>query len=196
MYIVLEGMDKAGKSTIAGQIVKAMSELGMKVVHVHEPYKHAGMEGLREYVVDNRHSTYSRGVAALASRIELFKKIIQPALRDGAIVISERNFVSSLVYQGGDNPEPLLKIHQCAFEQFKLDMYPDVLVKLEVDHSTFLERLNTVGGPEDSIEHSLQAKGVFDALASRYDNAIKLATEGTKTRVIGLSELSQVINFM
>ncbi len=195
LYVVLEGMDKAGKSTLARNVVETLKEKGRDVVWVNEPF--SGSEEfltLRKLITDGKLEHNTKALIALASRIELYQQVIKPALDRGCIVISERNFISTLIYQGQDNPAPIHNIHLNTFEQLGIDLSPDMVVTLEIDYDTFKTRSIALGDL-DGIEQYLLKQENFEAYRSRYVGCVKMATQGTKTQVVSfVNQLDLIAN--
>lgn len=103
MYIVIEGQDGTGKSTQAKLLQDHFMSKGKRVVILEEP------DGDLPQAHDLHDMILSRGydlepltnvLLFTAARVELWKKIAEPALRAGDIVISTRNYWSTLAYQG------------------------------------------------------------------------------------------------
>ena len=103
MYIVIEGQDGTGKSTQAELLKKHYGDMGKEVVMLEEP------DGDLPQAHDLHDMILTRGynlepltnvLLFTAARVELWKKIAEPVLRRGGIVISARNYWSTLAYQG------------------------------------------------------------------------------------------------
>lgn len=103
MYIVIEGQDGTGKSTQAELLKKHFEEQGKEVVMLEEP------DGDLPQAHDLHDMILSRGydlepltnvLLFTAARVELWKKIAEPVLKRGGVVISARNYWSTLAYQG------------------------------------------------------------------------------------------------
>ena len=103
MYIVIEGQDGTGKSTQAELLKKHFEEQGKQVVMLEEP------DGDLPQAHDLHDMILTRGynlepltnvLLFTAARVELWKKIAEPVLRNGGVVISARNYWSTLAYQG------------------------------------------------------------------------------------------------
>jgi dTMP kinase len=100
LFVTLEGIDRAGKTTQARLLCEA---LGDRAVAVREPGGTAVGERVRELLKDPTISVDGRTEALLfaAARAALVSEVISPALAGGKIVISDRFLDSSLAYQGG-----------------------------------------------------------------------------------------------
>ncbi len=100
LFVTLEGIDRAGKTTQARLLCEA---LGDRAVAVREPGGTAVGERVRELLKDPAISVDGRTEALLfaAARAALVSEVIRPSLAGGKIVISDRFLDSSLAYQGG-----------------------------------------------------------------------------------------------
>lgn len=138
VFISFEGVDGAGKSTQLKLLLKYLDEINVEYVFTREPGGTPVSERIREILLDPTHTSVSVITEALlfaASRSELVKNVIRPALESGKTVICDRFVDSSLVYQGfaGGLPiEFLSQINQMATGALKphrtivLDLPPDV----------------------------------------------------------------------
>ena len=103
MYIVIEGQDGTGKSTQAELLKKHFEKQGKEVVMLEEP------DGDLPQAHDLHDMILTRGynlepltnvLLFTAARVELWEKIAEPVLKNGGVVISARNYWSTLAYQG------------------------------------------------------------------------------------------------
>lgn len=102
-YVVLDGPDGGGKSTHAALLVAHLQQGGREVLHLREPGSTPVGEALRALLLDPRTGDLQPLTEALlftAARAELVERVIAPALRRGAVVVAERCFCSTFVYQG------------------------------------------------------------------------------------------------
>lgn len=102
MYIVIEGQDGTGKSTQARLLKEYFESRGDEVVVMDEP------DGDLPQAHDLHDMILTRGydlepltnvLLFTAARVELWKKIAEPVLKRGGVVISARNYWSTLAYQ-------------------------------------------------------------------------------------------------
>lgn len=103
IFIVLEGPDGSGKSTMAKMIGDYYAELGKKIVFTREPGGTNISEKIRNIILDNENEEMCDEAEALlyaASRAQHVHEKILPNLEAGNVIISERYVYSSLVYQG------------------------------------------------------------------------------------------------
>ena len=102
VYIVIEGPDGTGKTTQARLLAKRLLLEGRPARYVHEPGQ--TLMGLElEKIIKNRSLARQAQTDLLlftANRIEVFSQVIQPSLRNGEVVVADRNWLSSAAYQG------------------------------------------------------------------------------------------------
>ena len=101
-FIVIEGPDGSGKTTIALRLKEILSEK-YDIVHTREPGGIDIAEQIRNIILDPKKTAMEAKTEALlyaaSRRQHLVEKVI-PALKRGSIVLCERFVYSSLVYQG------------------------------------------------------------------------------------------------
>ena len=103
LFITLEGTDGSGKTTQINRLKEYFSEKGYRVVCTREPGGTPIGEKIREIIIDKNNSEMANITEALlyaAARAQLVNEVIEPVLKDGGVVISDRFLDSSLVYQG------------------------------------------------------------------------------------------------
>ncbi len=106
-FIVIEGIDGSGKSTLCRFLIKILNSIGIeKVLLVRDPGGNFFSEKIRNLIFskDINYNLVSKKSILLmiyASRVQLLNKVIIPALNSGYYVISDRFYVSTLAYQFG-----------------------------------------------------------------------------------------------
>lgn len=101
LFIVLEGGEGSGKSTIVSFLKELFEKRGHEVVAIREPGGTEFAEKVRDiYLNTSGLSGLSVGLLMNAARQDNIEKNILPALNEGKVVISDRFSGSSLVYQG------------------------------------------------------------------------------------------------
>jgi dTMP kinase len=103
VFLTLEGGEGTGKSTLARALAELLRELGHEVVVTREPGGSPKAEALREAILAGAAKPYGPFAEAAmfyAARADHLDKLIRPALRRGAIVISDRFADSTRAYQG------------------------------------------------------------------------------------------------
>lgn len=102
-FIVLEGVDGAGKSGCIGPLRAALEAQGQRVLCVREPGGTPLGESLRSILLDPASGALSAWTEAClftAARAELVRTVIAPALQRGESVLCDRWWYSTLAYQG------------------------------------------------------------------------------------------------
>ena len=147
MFIVLEGIDGAGKSTQAKLLKLWFEERGYEVVLTKEPtdtpfgklIRRLVLTGGREGIIDGAKISHeAEALLFAADRAEHVDKLIKPALESGKIVISDRYFYSSLAYQWarGLDLEWLIDINRFAIR-------PDLVLLLDLPVKESMKRIRT-----------------------------------------------------
>jgi len=133
-YYVLEGLDGVGKSALA----KGLREHHPDWLYVAEPGGTPIADTLRKIVKKGLNgepiSCVSETLMFMAARMQLIDNIIVPALHAGKTVLSDRNWITSLMYQGHgfDKPELIKALHKSITEFMpKPDLYLYVHLSLE-----------------------------------------------------------------
>lgn len=99
IFIVIEGIDGAGKTVVALEIVERIKRLGIEVIYTHEPYTSPFSKALKQ-LSEKCLDPELEALALAADRYIHVKEVIEPALNKGIIVISDRYYYSSIAYQG------------------------------------------------------------------------------------------------
>lgn len=104
LFIVVEGIECSGKTTQLARIAAELRKKGYAVLETREPGGSAIGERIRSIVKDPAYATVIEPLTSLylfsAARRQFMKEIVQPALDAGTIVLSDRSFLSTIVFQG------------------------------------------------------------------------------------------------
>ncbi len=131
MFITLEGIDRAGKTTQAKLLARA---LGEEALLLREPGGTEASERMRELLKDPAIELDPRAELLLfcAARAELVASVIRPALAGGGEVICDRFIDSTVAYQGvgrGLGVELVERLNEAAVG----DCVPDLTILLRID---------------------------------------------------------------
>ena len=135
IFVVFEGGDGVGKSTQARLLADWLTSQGREVVLTYEPGDTAIGATLRDLVLNPAWGDVSPRAEALmyaADKAQHLHQLVLPALRRGAVVISDRYVDSMLAYQGAGRvlePDRVEQIARWATE----DLLPDLTVLLDLD---------------------------------------------------------------
>ncbi len=103
MFITLEGIEGSGKTTQTGHISRFLHSRGFDVVVTREPGGTEVGGKIRSILLDPENKDMTPGAELLlytADRVQHIRQVIQPALASGKIVLCDRYFDATLVYQG------------------------------------------------------------------------------------------------
>ena len=106
--ITFEGIDDCGKSTQANLLYQKLNSPKGQCILTREPGGSIGAEEIRSLLVTgngNRWSAETEILLFTAARRDHLERTILPAMNEDKIVISDRFFDSTRVYQGADNIE-------------------------------------------------------------------------------------------
>ncbi|WP_417437967.1 dTMP kinase [Idiomarina sp.] len=146
-FIVIEGLEGAGKSSAIASIVTHLQAKGIQAETVREPGGTPLAESLRDLVKkkwDEKVSPTTELLLMYASRVQLVENIIKPALSRNRWVIGDRHDLSSRAYQGGGRElgdDLLQKIRKITLGNFT----PDLTLLLDVEEKKGLERARERG---------------------------------------------------
>jgi dTMP kinase len=165
--ITLEGIDGAGKTTLAEAVRDALHARGIEVRLLREPGGVEAAERIRELVHDPALQIGARAEALLyaAARAQLVHERLAPLLDDGALVLLDRFVDSSLVYQGtgrGLGVDPVAAINAFATG----GLLPDRTLLLDLDAALARRRSSDRDAPPDRIEQ--EADDFFARIAAAY----------------------------
>jgi len=102
-FLSFEGGEGSGKSVQAKVLTEVLQKRGVEVVLTREPGGTAADERIRDILLHAREIPLSPEAQALlfsSARAQLVREVIRPALDTGKIVIADRFFDSTVVYQG------------------------------------------------------------------------------------------------
>lgn len=104
IFITLEGADGCGKSTQAELLSEVLLARGREVVRLREPGGTPISEKIRALLLDSANAEMVPEAELLlyeASRAQLTRQVIEPALERGAVVLCDRYYDSTYAYQAG-----------------------------------------------------------------------------------------------
>lgn len=179
--ITLEGGEGAGKSTVLETVRERLATRGLDVVVTREPGGTLAGEEIRKVLLDTAH----RGLCAeaelllmFASRAQLVRELVRPALAAGRWVLSDRFTDASFAYQGGGRGQPVARIAD--LERWAADgLKPDLTLLLDLPVADGLKRANGRGSA-DRIE--MENADFFERVRAAY--RARAASEPARFRII------------
>jgi dTMP kinase len=165
--ITLEGIDGAGKTTLARGLRDALTARGIDAHLLREPGGVATAERIRELVRDPGLRIGARAEALLyaAARAQLVEELLAPLLDAGGLVLLDRFVDSSLVYQG-DGRELGVEAVRAVNRFGTGGLSPERTLLLELDPALARARSADRLGAPDRIER--EARDFFERTAAGY----------------------------
>ena len=155
IFVTFEGVEACGKSTQVKRLKRRLEAAGHEVIAVHEPgFTEIGSE-IRHLLLHAKQGNAMQAVTELmlfeASRAQLVAEVIRPSLAKGHIVLSDRFYDSTTVYQGiarGLDSTFIRIINEFVVDECK----PALTILLDIDIETSLirqmRRVRPVGAPD------------------------------------------------
>lgn len=152
-FVVIEGLEGAGKSTAVATVLQWLQAKGLSVVQTREPGGTPLAEQIRtmvKAVQDEAIAPETELLLMYAARSQLLSTVIRPALARGQWVLADRHDLSSRAYQGGGRQIASDIIDQIRAVVVK-DTRPDLTLYLDIDPEIGLKRA-LARGDLDRIE--------------------------------------------
>ena len=164
VLIAVEGIDGAGKTTQVRLLAQAIERLGERVITSKEPTDGPWGRKLRESANTGRLSPQEELQAFVEDRIEHVRKVIQPALAAGKVVILDRYFYSTIAYQGSRGGD----IAQLKASMEKIAPIPDIVFLLDLSAAEGIrlisESRNERPNEFEKIETLTRVREVFNSI--------------------------------
>jgi dTMP kinase len=166
-FITFEGTEGAGKSTQIRLLADRLRGLGNEVVLVREPGGTSAGERIRDVLKDpnlaGQLSPEAELLLVSASRTELVRRVIRPALEEGKVVLCDRYIDSTFAYQGYGrelDQKPMADIVAYSID----GILPDATLLLDIPLATSLSRRaerEKGGGKESATDRFEQSGNLF-----------------------------------
>lgn len=185
-FIVIEGLEGAGKTTAREAVVETLRERGVQdIVFTREPGGTPLAEQLRVLVkqgIEGEQVTDKAELLMLyAARVQLVDTVIKPALARGAWVIGDRHDLSSQAYQGGGrglDAALMRTLRDAVLGDFR----PDLQLYLDVTPEIGLQRARARGELDRIEQESLR---FFERTRERY---LALAAEDARILTVDATQ--------
>ena len=142
-FIVLDGVDGSGKSSQLRLLAEYLLEMGVELIRVRDPGETKIGEQIREVLLDKNNKEMSVRTEVLlymASRSQLYSEVIDPALKQGKLVLGDRWISSTYAYQavaGSLGAEIVLKLAEFSLER----VWPDLSIIIDLPSKVGMERI-------------------------------------------------------
>jgi dTMP kinase len=171
LFVALEGIDGSGKTSLTQNLSKLLSDHGLTILTTREPGATGAGKELRKLLQSPEHALTPLTEAFLfaADRTEHIKQIVRPALDNDNIVISDRTYLSSLVYQGfagSVSLDFLTDINHKAMGSTHIDL----VIYVRITPEQAAERIIQRGAEKTRFE--LKQSGFLAAIFEGYDKLL------------------------
>ncbi|MBQ3473918.1 dTMP kinase [Candidatus Saccharibacteria bacterium] len=202
MYIVIEGQDGTGKDTQAKKLKEYFESQGKKVV----TYAESGTASKDKFISEVARLTYgskqdidhrTRVMLYLVNRYEQWRKLAEPALKNGDIVITTRNWFSTLVYEGyggGVSRSLIIKLHKLIMPEPYF--HPDKIFLFTIKEQEQQKRLGTQTDQNwDRKQEVWKSKG--ETFQQKINKAyLKIAKEYDVTTIDASGTIDEIFNLV
>jgi dTMP kinase len=189
-FITLEGPEGSGKTTQANLLVTRMKNLGHEVLYAREPGGTPTGEAIRQILQYDKAGepicAETEVLLFAASRAQLARHVILPALDGGTHVVCDRFADSTTAYQGygrGFSIEQMLAINQFAIDGAVPDLTLLLDVDVDVGFRRIVERHKASSCTWDRIEREEKAfhekvRHGYLELAARWPDRFRVVNAG------------------
>ncbi|URQ62183.1 dTMP kinase [Pantoea alhagi] len=177
-FIVIEGLEGAGKTTARDCIVEQLREQGITdIVFTREPGGTPLAEQLRDLIKQGLEGEKITDKAELlmlyAARVQLVETVIKPALARGAWVVGDRHDLSSQAYQGGGrgiDQQLMQTLRDAVLGDFRphLTLYLDVTPEIGLQRARARGELDRI--EQESLNFFMRTRERYQALAACDDS--------------------------
>ncbi len=187
--ITLEGGEGAGKSSVMSALRSAIEARGIEVVQTREPGGTDVGEAIRGVLLDPARTFCAETELLLmfASRAQLVRETIAPALARGAWVLSDRFTDASFAYQCGGRGLDSGRIAE--LERWAVGFKPDLTFLLDIDVRQGHARIGGRDAGRDRIES--EREDFFERVRATYLQ--RAASEPRRFRVIDAGASQDVV---
>jgi len=167
LFITLEGVEGAGKSTLMEFIADLFSKTGQEVIQTREPGGTKTGEQIRNILLDSNNIGLTNDTELLlmfAAREQHLQEVIKPALSSGKVVICDRFTDASYAYQGGGRgiEQSRIQILETWVQQ---GLKPDLTLLFDVDVEIGLRR---AGKRSEADRFEKEETAFFERIRSCY----------------------------
>ncbi len=190
MFIVFEGIDGAGKTTLSKKLAEFLLSRGIKTIPTGEPFD----PNLREILKKKDLTPWEETFLFLTDRGIHVRELILPKLGEGYTVISDRFYLSTFAYQGFGRGLPLGELKELN-RRVVGDLKPDITFLVDLPPEEALKRIERDGRSADRFEKLEFLKKVregFLKLAEEEENTVIL--DGKRNFYTLFGEVLKVID--
>ncbi|QAA30762.1 dTMP kinase [Clostridium manihotivorum] len=204
LFIVFEGPEGAGKTTVIKDIESVFKNTNIEYIFTREPGGISISEQIRKIILNKENTEMDGRTEALlyaaARRQHLVEKVI-PSLEAGKVVICDRFIFSSLAYQGyarGLGMEQVMNINNFAIEEYM----PDLTLLFDLDPRVGLRRIHSNDEREinrldlESIEFHEKVVEAYHILANKYNESTIIIDASKSLEEVKDQVINSIMSFL
>lgn len=171
LFVGFEGIDGSGKTTLIDLVLKQLIANNYPALKTREPGGSAIGQSIRNLLQHSsaQMSSLTEAFLFAADRAEHIKSVIVPAIKEGKVILSDRTYLSSMVYQADDelSQETILSINTIALQGTS----PDLVIFIDISPEEALKRATARAESQTRFE----SRGVeyFKKVADEYKKLLK-----------------------
>jgi len=178
MFVVFEGGEGAGKTTVIELVAQQLGPGSQNVVVTREPGGTPAGEQVRA-LLHQPLTPWAETFAFLTARAQLVESVVRPALADGALVLCDRFEASTFAYQGYGRGLDLTSL-RTANAIATGGLAPDLTVWLDIDAAAGLARKH---GETEAIVTGREDLAFHERVRAGYREQFEAAAPGTWLRI-------------
>ena len=199
MFITLEGPDGSGKSSQMNPLAEYLRQQGYDVVETREPGGTEIGDQIRQVIMDLKNKSMFPSSEILlfqASRAQLVREIVQPALAENKVVLCDRYADSTLAYQGYGHRTDMQQLTQIV-EFATGGLKPDLTLYIDIDAEEGLRRRSDGDGEWNRMDdyeiefHKRVRDGYHEMIAAEPERWVKI--DGSKSQEDVQKKLREVV---
>ncbi len=193
LLIAFEGIDGTGKSTQLQMLAAFLQDRGCRVITTREPTDSSYGRRIRELYID-------RGSCTLEEELELFiedrrlhvQELIEPQLKAGSIVLTDRYYFSTAAYQGAAGMDV-----SAIFARNSFAPIPDLVLLLTMEPEVSIARIREGRGEElNDFEQLDQLKKVAAHFSSFTDSCIRRIDAAAELHLVQKQVTAAVLDLL
>jgi dTMP kinase len=186
-FITLEGVDGAGKSTCIKFIKKYLSDKNFNYLFTREPGGTVLGEKLRNIILHDEMTPETETLLMFAARNEHIHKVINPNLKAGIVVVSDRFTDATYAYQSGGKNVEIKKITMLKNWVHK-NLKPDLTLLFDLPIEVSLSRLRSDGNldkfEKEAEDFHLKIRESYLALAKKEPKRFEIINSNQNINII------------
>jgi len=194
-YVAFEGIDGAGKTTVATRVAAGLRSRGFDVLSVREPGGTPTGEAIRGILLGlgGVVGDWAEALLFAAARSQLAAEVVGPALATGRAVVSDRSVYSSLAYQGGARGLGIEEVRRVNAAGLG-GVWPETVVLLRVDPGRGFareEEANRIS--EAGLAFQVKVAEAYDRLAADEPGRFVVVDAGTGLEAVVAEAEAEVL---